>query len=96
MFATLLWIVDGHVNGAGAGFRVVRGRVRASANLSVNEFRSIAIAFSVYVALTNIPVGELLTGFAMRAIRTWYSGDELDHYFKMWVAVHGAPKYLAP
>ena len=24
-------------------------------------------AFSVYVALTNIPVGELLTGFAMRS-----------------------------
>ena len=23
--------------------------------------------FSVYVALTNIPVGELLTGFAMRS-----------------------------
>jgi len=62
MFATLLWIVDGHVNGAGAGFRVVRGRVRASANLSVNQFRSIAMAM----------------------------------HFKMWVAVHGAPKYLAP
>ena len=24
-------------------------------------------SFSVYVALTNIPVGELLTGFAMRS-----------------------------
>ena len=25
------------------------------------------VFFSVYVALTNIPVGELLTGFAMRS-----------------------------
>ena len=25
------------------------------------------VPFSVYVALTNIPVGELLTGFAMRS-----------------------------
>ena len=25
------------------------------------------LSFSVYVALTNIPVGELLTGFAMRS-----------------------------
>jgi len=32
------------------------------------------VSLSVYVVLTNIPEGELLTGFAMRsdrAIRTW-------------------------
>jgi len=42
------------------------GRTRA-AGQKVRPDDSAAFIYSVYVALTNIPEGELLTGFAMRS-----------------------------
>ena len=58
---------DGYsVTGPSGGPRGHTFRV-SCIRMRVSSVFSLLLSFPMYVALTNIPVGELLTGFAMRS-----------------------------